>query len=791
MSVGQSKPPVLSPSVLRTPSIAPDTKSASPSYFGFDVAGRSVDGAESGNGFHARQNWTVASAASIATTRQPNNTINPDFELFRRQSERDITFSLNTLPTTNNPSTLDKPSQARRVDSLVSPRCQDPTQSAQSERQLAHETPSFGETRKVQSPAPMSPRHEPSDHQYARLSMPTLASSTPSLAVKTKRSDTVPVDTSKDASQMCHPQAVAHIIDRCASKTLVLDLRVYPQYAASRIRGALSLCIPTTLIKRPAFTVQKLEDTFTSRENKVQFARWREAEYIIVYDANSTLAKEAVTSFNVLKKFALEGWQGTGVVVKGGFAAFARSMPAYIDRGGNLSSDANTSMSIGAPNLEKLPVAGGCLMPATENAANPFFGNIRQNMDLLDGVGQVPITRPANMTSQEENDLPVWLRRAASVSDEGKSVSDQFLRIERTEQQRMKQALSTQVTYGESTRRTPSDVQIAGIEKGSKNRYNNIFPFEHSRVKLQNVSSRGCDYVNASYVKASHSDRRYIATQAPIPSTFGDFWEVVWEQEVRVIVMLTAEHEGGQVKSHPYWKQGEYGPLRVKAMGPEKRVCLKSKQVSEMTAPVRPTLGQRRSTTSNPFDFQASKQPEVRKTVSPPEEPFAIVRQLSVSHSSFPFQGLRDVTQIQYTQWPDFGAPASPATVLSLIDLVNKYQSRASYTKTECGEKARASKPILVHCSAGCGRTGTFCTIDTVIDMLKHQQQVPRERQFSGSRMEIDDEDEDWIRRDDVDLIAKAVEDFRCQRLSMVQNLRQFVLCYESILQWLHDERNK
>lgn len=776
--------------------VGQDIKSASPSYFGFEAAGRSVDAAESGNGYHARQNWNTASGASIAAVRQPNNTSNPEYELFRRQSERDIVFSLNTLPAQNNASTPDNTSQPRRTDTLISPRSLGPSQNDQSIRQPAHmilQSPPTIETRKVQSPTAISSRLDSGDHQHARLSMPTLALNTPSLAVKTKRSDTVPIDASKDASQMFPPQAVAQIIDQHASKALVLDLRVYPHYATSRIRGALSLCIPTTLIKRPTFTVQKLEDTFTSSGNKAQFARWKEADYIVVYDASSSLVKEATTSFNVLKKFVLEGWQGTGVVVKGGFAAFAQSMPSYIDHGGNNASGTTKSMSIGAPNVDKLPVAGGCVMPSTENAANPFFGNIRQNMDLLDGVGQVPITRPSNMTSQEERELPAWLQRAASVSDEGKNVSDEFLRLERIEQQRMKRALSTQVTYGESPRKTSADVQIAGIEKGSKNRYNNIFPYEHTRVKLQNVPSCGCDYVNASYVKASHSNRRYIATQAPIPGTFGDFWEVVWDQQVRVVVMLTAEHEGGQIKSHPYWKPGEYGSLRVKTLGAEKKVFLKSKQVAEMTTPIRPSLGQRRSTTSNPFDFQAGKQPELRKTTSAAEEAFAIVRHLSISHDAYPFQGLRDVTQIQYTQWPDFGAPASPAAVLSLIDLVNKYQSRTSYNNTDCGDgiSTRGQRPILVHCSAGCGRTGTFCTIDSVIDMLRQQRRVSQTRQPSSSHMDVDEDEDDWVRRDDVDLIAKAVEDFRCQRLSMVQNLRQFVLCYESILQWLHDERNE
>jgi len=162
---------------------------------------------------------------------------------------------------------------------------------------------------------------------------------------------------------------------------------------------------------------------------------------------------------------------------------------------------------------------------------------------------------------------------------------------------------------------------------------------------------------------------------------------------------------------------------------------------------------------------------------------------------------MREITQLQYSSWPDFGAPAHPAHLLGLIE-----QCDAVVRQTNGGHASGPdpphSRPVLVHCSAGCGRTGTFCTVDSVIDMLKRQRQSQNVRQ--GTPMDVDASsqgsnpffnssavDGAWVNRDDQDFIEKTVEDFRLQRLSMVQSLRQFVLCYESVLEWLVEQHPK
>ena len=174
-----------------------------------------------------------------------------------------------------------------------------------------------------------------------------------------------------------------------------------------------------------------------------------------------------------------------------------------------------------------------------------------------------------------------------------------------------------------------------------------------------------------------------------------------------------------------------------------------------------------------------------------------IIRKLALSHSAQPFQPMREITQLQYSSWPDFGAPAHPAHVLGLIEHCNSVVRSTAYKARgwDAAEpEPRGQRPVVVHCSAGCGRTGTFCTVDSVVDMVKRQRVAGgrhRHRQSDdGDGMEVDGEgEEEWVSREDVDLVAQAVEDFRVQRLSMVQTLRQFVLCYETVLEWMVREQ--
>lgn len=281
---------------------------------------------------------------------------------------------------------------------------------------------------------------------------------------------------------------------------------------------------------------------------------------------------------------------------------------------------------------------------------------------------------------------------------------------------------------------------------------------------------------------------------------------MVWEQDARVIVMLTAETDGGQRKCHPYWLPGEYGQFKLKTIF-EGKVSLAAPKRASTTAfsPLstqpprakRPTMDRRRSTNNSTPSTKEFSSPGTSADMGAPD---VTIRKLALQNTAHPSLPTREITQLQYSSWPDFGAPAHPAHVLGVVEYCGTLSRSYADSKERSPDKpaAKGERPIMVHCSAGCGRTGTFCTVDSVIDMLKKQKQKFTAHEDESNKnddseddgpspMDVDDKgsERDWFARGEVDLVAHTVEHFRLQRLSMVQTLRQFVLCYESILEWL------
>ncbi|XP_041077276.1 receptor-type tyrosine-protein phosphatase delta isoform X38 [Polyodon spathula] len=197
-----------------------------------------------------------------------------------------------------------------------------------------------------------------------------------------------------------------------------------------------------------------------------------------------------------------------------------------------------------------------------------------------------------------------------------------------------------------------------------KNRYANVIAYDHSRVLLSAIEGiPGSDYVNSNYIDGYRKQNAYIATQGPLPETFGDFWRMIWEQRSANIVMMTKLEERSRVKCDQYWPTRgteTYGLIQVTLLD----------TVELATYCVRT---------------------------------FALYKNGSSEK--------REVRQFQFTAWPDHGVPEHPTPFLAFLRRVK------ACNPPDAG-------PMVVHCSAGVGRTGCFIVIDAMLERIKHEKTV-------------------------------------------------------------------
>ncbi|XP_077445130.1 receptor-type tyrosine-protein phosphatase delta-like isoform X25 [Stigmatopora argus] len=195
-----------------------------------------------------------------------------------------------------------------------------------------------------------------------------------------------------------------------------------------------------------------------------------------------------------------------------------------------------------------------------------------------------------------------------------------------------------------------------------KNRYANVIAYDHSRVLLSAIDGiPGSDYINANYVDGYRKQNAYIATQGSLPETFGEFWRMIWEQRSAVVVMMTKLEERSRVKCDQYWPTRAtetYGLIQVTLLD----------TVELATYCVRT---------------------------------FALFKNGSSEK--------REVRQFQFTAWPDHGVPEHPTPFLAFLRRVK------ACNPPDAG-------PMVVHCSAGVGRTGCFIVIDAMLERIKHEK---------------------------------------------------------------------
>uniref|UniRef100_A0A673FQR8 Receptor-type tyrosine-protein phosphatase O-like n=1 Tax=Sinocyclocheilus rhinocerous TaxID=307959 RepID=A0A673FQR8_9TELE len=229
-----------------------------------------------------------------------------------------------------------------------------------------------------------------------------------------------------------------------------------------------------------------------------------------------------------------------------------------------------------------------------------------------------------------------------------------------------------------------------------KNRYTNILPYDFSRVKLISLhNDEGSDYINANYIPGYNSTHEFIATQGPLPETRNDFWKMVLQQKSHIVVMLTQCNERRRVKCDHYWPFTEepvaYGEITVEML-------------------------------------------------SETDSPEWTVRNFRLGYAD----ETQDVLHFNYTSWPDHGVPTVNA-IESILQFIQIVRQQVSRTKG----------PIVVHCSAGVGRTGTFIALDRLMQHIQEHEYVD---------------------------VLGLVSDMRSHRLSMVQTEEQYVFIHQCVL---------
>ncbi|XP_053670970.1 tyrosine-protein phosphatase non-receptor type 9 [Anopheles nili] len=352
-----------------------------------------------------------------------------------------------------------------------------------------------------------------------------------------------------------------------------------------------------------------------------------------------------------------------------------------------------------------------------------------ENYISVDDITEIPTAVettqqniPGNVNHHHTNSSELWSENPPSSASSGFSDDDSLAgtegdpktieQIVQMVQERGKMGLIRE--YTEIKARAPDGTFTNAKLRNNlaKNRYTDVLCYDHSRVVLSlEDDDPSTDYINANFVDGYKQKNAYISTQGPLPKTSYDFWRMVWEQHCLLIVMTTRVMERGRAKCGQYWETtegsiAEYGCFQVRNLSIETN----------------------EDYTVADLEIKNSKTDEVR----------------CVSHW-------------QFTSWPDYGVPSSAKAMLNFLQRAREKQTEMVRSLGDLWAGHPRGPPIVVHCSAGIGRTGTFITLDICISRL-----------------------EDVGTAD----IKGTVEKIRSQRAYSIQMPDQYVFCHLALIEY-------
>ncbi|KAL0489769.1 PTPN18 [Acrasis kona] len=251
------------------------------------------------------------------------------------------------------------------------------------------------------------------------------------------------------------------------------------------------------------------------------------------------------------------------------------------------------------------------------------------------------------------------------------------------------------------------------------NRYTDVLPNEHSRIKLHTFEKSN-DYINANFIPSTQLGSRtsYIVTQGPLDKTIGDFWNMIWQYDVPVVVMLASEIETGRIKCAKYWLDDGFKSFPLRS-----------------AVRVEGALTVHHVSTQNPSRD-------------------IILRKVKLESQN----DEKSVALLQYTGWPDHGVPSSTESFNQVLKVANELMT------------GREDKPMVVHCSAGIGRSGTFCAADSILQRMRDHMK----RKLDPSTFE-------WN-------VMETVAILRTYRSRMVQTKSQYDFLYDVLISQAESE---
>lgn len=529
---------------------------------------------------------------------------------------------------------------------------------------------------------------------------------------------------------------------------IIVDCRSFNNFSEFKLKLSINICIPSTLLKRASYKLPNILSAFNIPQD-ISDRLLNNKEVILFVDGNSSEQLNYPIYQTIMK-----------------FLNYSNDNELYYLDGGMESLDKNSDLvelqsPINSPEITKEmnytmappTVLSGFHLPSSTPSNQKFLSSLKKNVPKLDlqSIKNEALTNynynfriPTRDISVLDK-FPQWIKEIIFATNGQinsnlkilQQLSDKFNKIEKIEQIRLNIAITNQSDFQNhaalhSAFCTPStpcphcdtiNYKIPkGIEYGYKNRYNNIWPYEHSRVRLTEsphpLSTNpenffemvpNDDYFNGNYINNFEiSDGKYIATQNPLPSTFKDFWRLIWNSDTRLIICLNG-----------------LSGLQMNYFNDQKldNITIKEVEVRQIGA----------------YNFR--------------------VINLSKHNKNDGTTSTKKIYHLEFTQWPDFGVPDIDK-LLKFIDFKNQLISQHDL-----------KKQYLVHCSAGCGRTGCYIAVDLIIDLFKQYNcQEDVLDPFGGK-----------------DLIYRSIHYQRSQRISMCQNFDQYIVCYETILKYLND----